>query len=77
MLQVPFSLYLFQTRHDLLCLNNDIHFVLFPNDETIVAIATPPGQGGIGIIRLSGPASISIADQLFRPAHGRQVSSLE
>ena len=51
--------------------------VLFPNDETIVAIATPPGQGGIGIIRLSGPASISIADQLFRPAHGRQVSSLE
>ena len=51
--------------------------VLFPNDETIVSIATPPGQGGIGIIRLSGPASISIADQLFRPAHGRQVSSLE
>ena len=51
--------------------------VLFPNDETIVAISTPPGQGGIGIVRLSGPASISIADQLFKPAHGRRVSDLE
>ena len=25
------------------------------NDDTIVAIATPPGRGGIGIVRLSGP----------------------
>ncbi len=29
--------------------------------ETIVAIATPPGQGGVGIIRLSGPLSYAIA----------------
>lgn len=29
--------------------------------DTIVAIATPPGAGGIGIVRLSGPASLDIA----------------
>jgi tRNA modification GTPase len=34
--------------------------------ETIVAISTPPGRGGIGIVRLSGPAATSIAEQLVR-----------
>lgn len=32
--------------------------------ETIVAIATPPGRGGVGIIRLSGPLSLTIAEKL-------------
>jgi tRNA modification GTPase len=32
--------------------------------ETIVAISTPPGRGGIGIVRLSGPEAASIAAQL-------------
>ena len=34
--------------------------------ETIVAISTPPGRGGIGIVRLSGPQAASIAAQLAR-----------
>jgi tRNA modification GTPase len=34
------------------------------NTDTIVAIATPPGAGGVGIVRLSGPASRAIAEQL-------------
>jgi tRNA modification GTPase len=34
--------------------------------ETIVAISTPPGRGGIGIVRLSGPEATSIAVQLVR-----------
>lgn len=34
--------------------------------ETIVAVATPPGRGGIGILRLSGPASATIAVALAR-----------
>ncbi len=34
-------------------------------NDTIVAIATPPGQGAIGIVRLSGPASADIARLLF------------
>lgn len=33
-------------------------------DDTICAIATPPGRGGVGIIRLSGPASLDIARRL-------------
>ena len=33
--------------------------------DTIVAIATPPGQGGIGVVRLSGPEAWSIASRLF------------
>jgi tRNA modification GTPase len=36
-------------------------------DDTIAAIATPPGPGGIGIIRISGPRSLSILKKLFKP----------
>jgi tRNA modification GTPase len=34
--------------------------------DTISAISTPPGRGGIGIVRLSGPEACSIAVQLVR-----------
>ena len=33
--------------------------------DTICAIATPPGVGGVGIIRVSGPLSIAIAEQVL------------
>jgi tRNA modification GTPase len=36
--------------------------------DTIAAIATPPGSGGIGLIRVSGPAAEGIARRLFRTA---------
>jgi tRNA modification GTPase len=35
------------------------------NNDTIAAIATPPGNAGIGIIRISGPAALAIARRLF------------
>ena len=35
--------------------------------DTIAAISTPPGEAGIGIVRLSGPEAESIARRLFRP----------
>lgn len=35
-------------------------------DDTITAIATPPGRAGIGIIRISGPKALTIAKELFR-----------
>jgi len=35
-------------------------------NETIVAISTPPGRGGIGIVRLSGPRSLDIALPLLK-----------
>jgi tRNA modification GTPase len=40
--------------------------MLFSTTDTIVAIATPPGPGGIGIVRISGPAAHSIARLLTR-----------
>ncbi len=40
-------------------------------DDTIAAIATPPGEGGIGIVRLSGPAAMSIAAQIFHSGSAR------
>ena len=38
-------------------------------DDTIVAIATPPGRGGIGIVRLAGPESKKIALPMLRLKH--------
>jgi tRNA modification GTPase len=37
--------------------------------DTIVAISTPPGRGGIGIVRLSGPRAVEIASPLLRLNH--------
>jgi tRNA modification GTPase len=42
--------------------------------ETIVAIATPPGRGGVGCLRLSGPDAERIAGQLIRAGKGRAPS---
>ena len=46
-----------------------------PTAETIVALSTPPGRSGIGIVRLSGPAALDIAPALVRTdaplEHGR------
>ena len=39
-------------------------------NDTITAIATPPGEGGIGVIRLSGKDALVIALRLFHPATG-------
>lgn len=38
----------------------------FNSDDTIVAISTPMGEGGIGMVRLSGPQALEIADAIFR-----------
>lgn len=40
-------------------------------NETIVALATPPGKGAIGVIRLSGAQAIEITDRLFQ---GKKLS---
>ena len=36
-------------------------------DDTIAAIATPLGEGGLAVVRLSGPNALKIADQTFQP----------
>src|SRR5580693_1419663 len=39
-------------------------------DDTIVAIATPPGRGGIGVVRLAGARAVEIAAPMLRLKHG-------
>jgi tRNA modification GTPase len=51
---------------------------MFSTTDTIVAIATPPGRGGIGVVRISGPAATSVAAALsgrpaFKPRHATLV----
>ncbi len=43
------------------------------SNETIAAVSTPPGEGAIALVRLSGPGAVSIADQVFR---GKQMPSV-
>ena len=40
---------------------------MISTEDTIAAIATPIGQAGIGIIRISGPESLKIAKKVFKP----------
>lgn len=47
------------------------------NTDTIAAIATPPGEGGVGIIRISGPDTWAIADAVFRAMDDIPVSARE
>lgn len=42
--------------------------------STIVAVSTPPGVGGIAVIRLSGPDAVSIADKIW---NGKKLSSVK
>lgn len=46
--------------------------------DTIVAVATPPGAGGVGIVRLSGPRSVAIGEAIagraLVPRHAHHVA---
>ncbi len=44
-------------------------------DDTIAAIATPLGEGGLAVLRISGPEAVLIGDRCFQPV-GRSASSL-
>src|SRR5687768_3867324 len=39
---------------------------MFSTDDTIVAIATPAGRGGIGVVRISGPSAAAVASGLLQ-----------
>ncbi len=45
------------------------------NTATIVAIATAPGQGGVAIVRMSGPEVEAILSRIFRPAKKGPLTS--
>lgn len=42
--------------------------------DTIAAVATGAGVSAIGIVRVSGPLSVSLMDALFLPADGKTMS---
>ena len=46
-------------------------------EETISGIATAPGEGGIGIIRMSGTLAIDIIDRVFQGIKGKKAADIE
>jgi len=42
--------------------------------DTIAAISTPPGENGIGIVRLSGPSAVEVVDRSFVSKNGTRLS---
>jgi tRNA modification GTPase len=47
-----------------------------PNSDTIAAIATSGGKGGIGIVKISGINSFAVAKAIFRPVDRRHDSNV-
>ncbi len=45
--------------------------------DTIAAVATPNGSGGMAVIRISGPEAVSCSDQFFQPLRGKLPSQME
>lgn len=43
-------------------------------EDTIAAISTPLGEGGIGIVRMSGPQALTIAEAIFHPSDSFRAS---
>nr|MBE6544563.1 tRNA uridine-5-carboxymethylaminomethyl(34) synthesis GTPase MnmE [Oscillospiraceae bacterium] len=45
--------------------------------QVIAAVSTPPGKGGVAIIRMSGNGAFEIADRVFLPVSGRKFSDCD
>ena len=45
-----------------------------PFNHTVTALSTPPGKGGVALIRMSGEDAIAIAERVFRAKGGVPVS---
>lgn len=45
---------------------------MYSPDDTIVAVATPDGRGGIGVVRISGPAASGVAGAVLRGGNDLQ-----
>ncbi|MBQ8415705.1 MAG: tRNA uridine-5-carboxymethylaminomethyl(34) synthesis GTPase MnmE, partial [Clostridia bacterium] len=42
--------------------------------DTIAAVSTPRGKGGVALLRISGPRAIDVAERVFVPKNGRPLS---
>lgn len=47
------------------------------SERTIAAISTPLGEGGIGVIRISGDNAISVTERFFKPLGKKRLSEME
>ena len=47
---------------------------MFSPFDTIAAVSTPFGKGGVAVIRLSGPEALAVAERVFRPRSGKRLS---
>ncbi|MCI6501995.1 MAG: tRNA uridine-5-carboxymethylaminomethyl(34) synthesis GTPase MnmE [Clostridia bacterium] len=45
--------------------------------DTIAAVSTPRGKGGIAVIRISGPEAVAVGEKVFFPQNGRALSLAE
>ena len=45
--------------------------------DTIAAVSTPPGKGGVALIRISGAEALSIAAAVFEPISGKGLSQIQ
>lgn len=47
------------------------------DQDTICAVSTPPGEGGIGIIRISGNDAVAVTSKVFKPRADKQLAPEE
>lgn len=47
------------------------------NNSTIAAISTAQGEGGIGVIRISGDEAFAVADKVFKSVSGKKISDMK
>lgn len=47
------------------------------SEKTVAAISTAQGEGGIGVIRISGDDALEIADKIFKTVNGRKVTDMK
>ncbi len=45
--------------------------------DTVAAVSTPRGKGGVAMIRISGDEAVGIADRVFFPKNGKRLSEIE
>lgn len=47
------------------------------SEKTVAAISTAQGEGGIGVIRISGDDALEIADRIFKNVNGRKITEMK
>lgn len=46
-------------------------------DDTVAAVSTPRGKGGVALLRVSGPEAIAVSESVFQPKNGKKLSESE